>query len=302
MRLTNGHRPRTRHGRNRHAIPGDAAAIAARDLVVGYGGARVLDGLDLVVERGTTTALVGPNGSGKSTLLRTLVRLLRPEAGAVLLDGAAIQRLPTREVARRLAVLPQQPEVPAGITVRELTEQGRYPHVGALRTLGAADRDAVDRALEATGMQTFAHRRVDELSGGERQKAWIALALAQDTPMLLLDEPTTFLDLGHQFEVLELVGRLRDETGLTVVLVLHDLNQAARHAARLVVLDRGAVVADGTPARVLTRELLRDIFRVHAEVTVDTDGVPVAHPKSWAGPRQDPQTQESNARVPDAPT
>lgn len=182
-----------------------------------------------------------------------------------------------------MAVLPQQPEVPASVTVRELVEQGRYPHVGPLRPFREEDREAVDLALEETGMRGFAHRPVDELSGGERQRAWIALALAQDTPVMLLDEPTTFLDLGHQFEVLELIDRLRLRSGLTVVLVLHDVNQAARHAGRIVVLDQGRVVADGSPREVVTPVLLREVFRVHAEVSVASDGVPACRPLRWAG-------------------
>lgn len=259
--------------------------LVARALSVGYGARAVLDGVHLTIRRGEVTALIGPNGSGKSTLLRTLVRLLAPTDGTVLIDGRAIHELSSREVARQMAALPQQPEIPAGLTVRELVEQGRYPHRGPLRTYGAADRAAVERALDETGMISFANRPLDELSGGERQRAWIALALAQDTPILLLDEPTTFLDLGHQFEVLELIGRLRAQNGLTVVLVLHDVNQASRHADRIVALDQGMIVADGPPAEVITSEMLRDVFRVHAEVDVDTDGIPIATPTRWAGSR-----------------
>lgn len=263
----------------------DAAPLEVRDARVGYGGAAVITDLSLRLERGRITALVGPNGSGKSTLLKALARLLTPEGGAVYLDGAAITTLPTREVARRVAVLPQQPDIPPGLTVAELVEQGRYPHVGPLRTLGTKDRDAVRRALTQTGMESFAHRPVDQLSGGERQRAWIALTLAQQTPTLLLDEPTTFLDLGHQFEVLELISRLNREAGLTVVLVLHDVNQAARHASRMLVLNRGAIVADGSPGEVLSVELLASVFRVHARVLVDeTSGSPVCLPSRWAGP------------------
>jgi len=259
--------------------------IEAHDLTVGYGTRSVLERVNLALRRGEVTALIGPNGSGKSTLLRTLVRLLQPTGGSVLLDGQAINELSTREVARQMAALPQQPEVPAGLTVVELVEQGRYPHRGPLQTFGVADREAVNRALEETGMTAFQNRALDELSGGERQRAWIALALAQDTPILLLDEPTTFLDLGHQFEVLELIGRLRARNGLTVVLVLHDINQAARHADRIVALDQGAIVADGPPAEVITQGLLHEVFRVHADVFIGPDAIPVSTPTRWAGSR-----------------
>ena len=267
----------------------DGHTLVAQALTVGYGARSVLDEVDLALRRGEVTALIGPNGSGKSTLLRAMVRLLAPTGGGVLLDGRAIHELSTREVARRMAALPQQPEVPAGLTVSELVEQGRYPHRGALRTFGVEDRVAVERALEETGMTPFAARPLDELSGGERQRAWIALALAQDTPILLLDEPTTFLDLGHQFEVLELIGRLRACSGLTVVLVLHDVNQAARHADRIVALDEGVIVADGPPAQVVTEQLLREVFRVHARVDVGPDGIPVATATRWAGYRATPR-------------
>jgi len=202
--------------------------LEADDLAVGYGARSVLDGLSLGIDRSTVTALIGPNGSGKSTLLRTLARLLVPTAGTVRLDGQELHRLPSREVARRLAVLPQAPSTPASLTVGELVEQGRFPHAGALRMLRRQDHAAVRRALADTGMEAFADRAIDELSGGERQRAWIALALAQDAPILLLDEPTTFLDIGHQLDLLELVRSLNRERGLTVVLVLHDLNLPPR--------------------------------------------------------------------------
>jgi iron complex transport system ATP-binding protein len=177
----------------------------------------VIDQLALQVERGSITALVGPNGSGKTTLLKTLARLLTPSAGTVYLDGKAISQMPTAAVARELAILPQGPSAPEGLTVRELVEQGRFPHVGALRMLRAQDHAAITAALTSTGMAGFAHRPLDALSGGERQRAWIALALAQETPILLLDEPTTFLDIGHQLEVLDLVRQLNQERAMTIV-------------------------------------------------------------------------------------
>ncbi|MCS6801274.1 MAG: ABC transporter ATP-binding protein [Chloroflexota bacterium] len=215
------------------------------------------------------TALVGPNGSGKSTLLRTMARLLQPERGVVLLDGRAITSLPTREVARRLGVLPQAPSAPAGLTVRELVEQGRFPYLGPLRLPGARDREAVDRALEMTELTAFADRPLDTLSGGERQRAWIALVLAQDPAALLLDEPTTYLDIEHQLQVLQLLRRLPEERGMTIAVVLHDLNHASRFADRIVVLQEGRVVTEGPPETVVTAEVLAQVFRVRAHLLHD---------------------------------
>jgi iron complex transport system ATP-binding protein len=254
-------------------------ALRAEGLRVGYGERAVLDGLGLEIKTGTITALVGPNGSGKSTLLKTLARLLHPSGGAVYLDGKAISSLPTAVIARELAILPQGPSAPAGLTVRELVEQGRFPHVGALRMLKGQDHQAITTALELTDMAGFAHRPLDSLSGGERQRAWIALTLAQDTPLLLLDEPTTFLDIGHQLEVLELVRTLNRARRMTIVLVLHDLNQAARYAHRMIALCHGRIVADGPPVTVLTPTLLAEVFNVRANIVTDsTSGAPVCLP------------------------
>jgi iron complex transport system ATP-binding protein len=258
---------------------GNTPALAAHQLGVGYLERAVISDLSLDVQHGQITALVGPNGSGKSTLLKTLARLLKPNSGAVLLDGKAIHTLSTTEIARQMAILPQGPTAPHGLTVRELVEQGRYPHVGALRMLRTQDHAAIAQALELTDMTGFAHRPLDSLSGGERQRAWIALTLAQDTPVLLLDEPTTFLDIGHQLEVLELVAQLNRERGMTIVLVLHDLNQAARYAHRMLVLNQGQIAADGTPADVLTPELLAAVFGVRVNIVTDpASGTPVCLP------------------------
>lgn len=254
-------------------------ALTAVGVGVHYGQFQAISALDLKVQRHTVTALVGPNGSGKSTLLRALGRLVRPTLGSVLLDGRDIAHLPTREVARRLGVLPQGPTAPGGITVAELVEQGRYPHAGPLRMLRRQDHDAIKEALKVTAMAPFADRAVDSLSGGERQRAWIALTLAQSAPVLLLDEPTTFLDVRFQLEVMELVRSLNQDAGLTVVMAIHDLQHAARYADRMIALSSGRMVADGGPSQVLTTALLERVFGVKANIVTDpASGLPVAIP------------------------
>jgi iron complex transport system ATP-binding protein len=273
------------------------AILRADNLEVGYGNRTVMNDLTLTIQPHSVTALVGPNGSGKSTLLKTLARLMKPGEGAVYLNGKALTTLSTTTIARHLAILPQGPSAPAGLTVRELVEQGRFPHVGALRMLRHQDHQAIREALAVTGMSAFAHRPVDALSGGERQRAWIALALAQDTPLLLLDEPTTFLDIGHQLEVLELVRHLNQAQGKTIILVLHDLNHAARYSDRMVVLQQGVVVADGVPSAVLTTTLLRDVFKVHAHITHDPiNNVPICMPYAPVNAPTAPLQNSENAR------
>ncbi|MCY3538267.1 MAG: ABC transporter ATP-binding protein [bacterium] len=235
----------------------------------GYGRHVVSKHLSLSVEKGSRTSLVGPNGSGKSTTLKTMARLIEPLAGAVYLNGQDINRQPTRHVARQMAILPQVHEVPAELTVLELVEQGRFPHVGALGMLRRQDDDAIQEAIRLTRLEGLVHRSIDTLSGGERQRAWMALALAQQTEILLLDEPTTFLDVGHQLDLLELVSNLNRDRGVTIVMVLHDLNHAARFSDRMIAMSGGEVVADGPPAEVLTPGLLRDYFGVEAAVMTD---------------------------------
>ncbi len=258
---------------------GHNPVLKADALNIGYGSRLVVEGLSLDLLKGGITALVGPNGSGKSTLLKTLARLLAPSTGAVYLNGKSISRMPTSAVAQEIAVLPQGPVAPAGLTVGELVEQGRYPHAGPLRMLRKQDYSAIGQAMKLTGMEDFVHRPLDSLSGGERQRAWIALALAQETPVLLLDEPTTFLDIGHQLEVLELVEQLNRDKGMTIILVVHDLNQAARYASRMVVLNEGRIVSDGPPASVLTADILAEVFGVHAHIIQDPErGTPVCLP------------------------
>ncbi len=234
-----------------------------------------MEHLDLdVVDRGIT-AVIGPNGCGKSTLLRALGRLLRPRGGEVLLDGRRIDRLPTREVARALGMLPQSPVAPEGLTVADLVTRGRHPHQAWFRQWSHDDEEVVAAAMAWTGVLDFEDRPVDALSGGQRQRAWIAMALAQGTDLLLLDEPTTHLDLAHAVDVLDLVDRLHHDRGRTVVMVLHDLNLAARYADHLVAMRDGRIVAQGPPREILTAELLADVFGLTATVLPDpvSDGV-----------------------------
>jgi iron complex transport system ATP-binding protein len=233
----------------------------------------VLRELDLEVAAGEIVALVGPNGSGKSTLLRALGRVLRPRGGVVVLDGRAMAEWPTREVARRLALLPQGPTLSNDLSVQELVWLGRSPHQGLLGLPTAGDHESVTWAMAETGIEALAGRQVASLSGGERQRVWLAMALAQRPQVLLLDEPTTFLDLSHQLEVLDLIRYLNQEHSLTVVMVLHDLNQAARYAGRVVVLRDGSVYAEGSPSEVLTLETLREVFGVDGRIMSGPDGV-----------------------------
>jgi iron complex transport system ATP-binding protein len=255
------------------------APLQARGLTVAYDRAPVVDGLDLAVPRARITAIVGANGCGKSTLLRALARLIAPRAGTVLLDGRAIGRLPSKEVARRLGILPQSPVAPDGLTVEDLVARGRHPHQQLFRQWSRDDEAAVERALAATGTTELRHRAVDQLSGGQRQRAWIAMTLAQETELLLLDEPTTFLDLAHQVDVLELLDALVAEHGRTVVMVLHDLNQACRYADHLVAVRDGRVHAAGLPADVVDAAFVRDVFGVDVHVAEDpVTGTPLCLP------------------------
>jgi iron complex transport system ATP-binding protein len=243
--------------------------LAARDLTLSYDGRVVVDGLDLDIPPGRVTAIVGPNACGKSTLLRGLSRLLTPASGTVLLDGADIHSLPTKTVASRLGLLPQTPTAPDGITVADLVGRGRYPHQGWFRRWTAADDQAVAEAMESTGVTDLAERAIDELSGGQRQRVWIAMALAQQTGILLLDEPTTFLDISHQIDVLDLLLDLNAARGTTVVMVLHDLNLAARYADHLIAMKAGSIVASGDPGTVVTADLVREVFGVESVIVSD---------------------------------
>jgi len=239
----------------------------------------VVEDLSVAIPEGRITVIVGANACGKSTLLRGLARLLKPKAGTVLLDGEDIHRRATKEVATRLGILPQQPVAPEGITVSDLVARGRHPHQRWLRQFSSDDEAAVAGALHATGTADLAERCVDELSGGQRQRVWIALALAQGTPLLLLDEPTTFLDLAHQVEVLDLLTRLNSVEGRTIVAVLHDLNLACRYADHLLAMRDGGIVAEGAPTEVITAELVREVFSLDAHIVPDPlTGTPLVLP------------------------
>ena len=240
--------------------------LGGEALTLGYEQETVARGLSLSIPDGEISVFIGRNGCGKSTILKALARLLQPKSGHVVLDGQAIHSLPSREVARRLAILPQTPKAPEGLTVEDLIWYGRHPHRSFFGAQSGKDIKAVAWALEATGMESLRSKQVDSLSGGQRQRAWIALALAQETDLLLLDEPTTYLDLAYQIELLELLKRLNQEAGKTVVMVLHDLNLAAQYAHNLFVVHGGGILAKGTPRQVLTPELLLQVFGLKAHI------------------------------------
>ncbi|MFP5020445.1 ABC transporter ATP-binding protein [Pseudonocardia phyllosphaerae] len=261
----------------------DECRLRAESVCLGYGERLIVDGLDLEVMPGAVTTVIGPNGCGKSTVLRALGRLLPCRRGSVFLDGKAIDSVPTRDVAKVLGILPQSPVAPEGLTVGDLVARGRHPHQAWYRQWSSDDERAVADALAWVGLTDLAERPVDELSGGQRQRAWLSMALAQETDLMLLDEPTTFLDLAHQVDVLELVRRLQSEAGRTVVMVLHDLNLAARYADHLVAMKDGAIHAAGSAHEVITPEMLDEVFGLRARVIEDPEtGTPMVVPS--AGP------------------
>ena len=253
--------------------------LEARRISFGYQDRPIGVDLDLVIPDQSFTVIVGPNACGKSTLLRALSRLLKPTSGEVVLDGRDISSYPSKEVARRLGLLPQTSLAPDGITVADLVARGRFPYQSALRQWSKADEKAVSAALSATGTTSLSTRLVDELSGGQRQRVWVAMVLAQETPLLLLDEPTTFLDIAHQIGLLELFKELNRERGHTIVAVLHDLNHAARYASHLIAMRHGEIVASGTPAEVLTEEIVERVFDLPCRVIEDpVSGAPLVLP------------------------
>ncbi|MFI2230879.1 ABC transporter ATP-binding protein [Nocardia testacea] len=258
---------------------GGPARLRADRLRLGYRSRVISDELTVDIPDGTFTVIIGPNACGKSTLLRALSRLLAPESGAVLLDGKQIGSYPAKEVARRIGLLPQTSTAPEGIRVADLVARGRYPHQSLIRQWSRRDEEAVAAAMAATGVAELSGRLVDELSGGQRQRVWIAMVLAQETPIVLLDEPTTFLDIAHQIQLLDLCRRLNRETGRTVVAVLHDLNHAFRYADHLIAMRDGAVVAAGAPREIVTAELVQRVFDLGCRVIDDPEtGAPLVVP------------------------
>jgi iron complex transport system ATP-binding protein len=255
------------------------AVLHTAGLTLTYGQRTVIEGLTADIPPGKVTMIVGANACGKSTLLRGLSRLLKPAAGTVTLDGADIHTRPARQLARSLGLLPQHPTAPDGITVRDLVGRGRYPHQGFFRSWSADDQRAVQAALASTETLELADRNVDELSGGQRQRVWIAMALAQETDVLLLDEPTTYLDLAHQVEVLDLITDLNRQRGTTVVIVLHDLNLAARYADHVIAMRSGRIVAEGAAREVVTEAMVKDVFGLDCRVAPDpVSGAPLIIP------------------------
>ncbi|MER7955978.1 ABC transporter ATP-binding protein [Streptomyces sp. NPDC096030] len=272
--------------------------LRAEELTLSYDQRTVASSLSVDIPDRSFTVIVGPNACGKSTLLTALARMLKPKAGQVYLDGAAIASYRSREVARRLGLLPQTSSAPGGITVGDLVARGRYPHQRLLKQWSAEDETAVVEAMRQTGVLELADRPVDDLSGGQRQRVWLSMVLAQQTSILLLDEPTTFLDIAHQVEVLDLCAELHARKGHTVVAVLHDLNQACRYATHLIVMrPGGTIAAEGDPATVMTADLVEDVFGLPCRIIDDPEtGTPLMIP---AAPRQF-EPEADAAPAPDA--
>ncbi|GGV67225.1 ABC transporter [Streptomyces thermoviolaceus subsp. thermoviolaceus] len=261
--------------------------LSADNVTLAYEQRIIAEQLSVEIPDHSFTVIVGPNACGKSTLLRALSRMLKPTEGRVLLDGQVIQSLPAKQVARTLGLLPQSSVAPDGITVGDLVSRGRYPHQGLLRQWSAEDERVVREAMEQTGVAELAGRYVDELSGGQRQRVWIAMALAQQTPLLLLDEPTTYLDIQHQIDILDLCAELHEEQGRTLVAVLHDLNHAARYATHLIALRDGKVVAEGAPNDIVTAELVEEVFHLRCQVIEDPEtGTPLVVPAARSARRR----------------
>jgi iron complex transport system ATP-binding protein len=257
--------------------------VVIEGLGASHGAAAVLHQVDLTIAAGQVTVIAGPNGCGKSTLLRCIARLHRPSAGTVKIGGDDVWRMRGRDAARRLALLPQTPIAPDGITVAELVRYGRHPHQGLFRQWSQDDERAMHAAMSETGTLPMAGRRMDQLSGGQRQRCWLAMVLAQETPLVLLDEPTSMLDLGHQIEVLELVRALA-RAGRSIVMVLHDLAAAARYADTLVAMKGGSIVACGSPRKIVTSALVRTLYGVEADIVISPgDGAPVVMPRAGHG-------------------
>jgi iron complex transport system ATP-binding protein len=243
--------------------------LQASALQVSYGTRPVIDNLHTSFPEGKITTIIGPNGCGKSTLLKAVSRLLTPESGGVYLDGVNIQQTNTKNLARKMALLPQTQKGAAGLTAWELVSYGRYPHQRAFGRLSRHDRERIAWAMDITGTSDYKDHPVDALSGGQRQRVWIAMALAQDTELIILDEPTTYLDMAHQLEVMELLQKLNQEEGRTIVMVLHDLNQAARYSDHLIAMRSGEIIQEGPSQEVMTADTLRRVFDIEALIGKD---------------------------------
>lgn len=243
--------------------------LSGEQVKIGYGDTTIINNLDVEVPDGKVTSIIGPNGCGKSTLLKALSRLLAIKDGDIYLDGESIHTQSTKEIAKKIAILPQSPEVADGLTVGELVSYGRFPHQKGFGRLTEDDKKEIDWALSVTGTSEFRHRSINDLSGGQRQRVWIAMALAQRTDIIFLDEPTTYLDICHQLEILELVQKLNKEQGCTIVMVLHDINQAIRFSDHLIAMKDGNIVANGTTKEVLTKDILEKVFNI--DVVLDED-------------------------------
>ncbi|MDF3143989.1 MULTISPECIES: ABC transporter ATP-binding protein [unclassified Streptomyces] len=271
--------------------------LSADNVTLAYDQRVIAEQLSVEIPDNSFTVIVGPNACGKSTLLRALSRMLKPSQGRVLLDGQVIQSMPAKKVARTLGLLPQSSIAPDGITVADLVGRGRYPHQGILRQWSTEDERVVQESMEQTGVAELADRYVDELSGGQRQRVWIAMALAQQTPLLLLDEPTTYLDIQHQIDVLDLCAELHEEQGRTLVAVLHDLNHAARYATHLIALRGGQIIAEGAPNDIVTAELVEEVFGLRCQVIDDPEtGTPLVVPaarQARAGDKADLKKAEA---------
>ncbi|WP_117169032.1 ABC transporter ATP-binding protein [Paraliobacillus sediminis] len=253
--------------------------IATKDLTLGYGDDIIIDDLNMTVPKGEITVFIGANGCGKSTLLRSMARLLKPKEGGVVLNGENIAKMPTKEVAKQLSILPQSPISPEGLTVEDLVKQGRHPYKSMFNRWSGEDEDAVNEALESTNMLDLRDRAVDSLSGGQRQRAWIAMILAQKTDTILLDEPTTYLDMTHQIEVLDLLFELNEKHNSTIVMVLHDLNLACRYAHHIVAIKDKKVHVQGKPEEIISCNMVHDVFQMRCDVTYDpVFGTPMCIP------------------------
>ena len=245
--------------------------LKVENLTVSYKEHKIIDNIDLNIEKGKVYSIIGPNGCGKTTLIRTMSRSIKPKSGRVLLDHSNIFKMRTKDVAKRMAILCQNNDTISDVTVRNLVQYGRYSHKEWWKGTGEEDNRIVDWAINKTGLSNFQHRKINTLSGGEKQRAWIAMAIAQKPEILLLDEPTTYLDISHQLEIMELISKLNKEEGITIVMVLHDMNHAARYSDELVVIKDKKIFKKGDPWEILQSNVLKDVFRVEAEIMQDTE-------------------------------